>query len=208
MILIGQYDSPFVRRVAIAMRLYGIAFEHRPWSTFADVLSIRDHNPLSRVPTLVLDDGDALIDSGSILDYLDHVVGAARAMFPQSEPLRHQALKVAALATGLSDKAVALFYEIKLHREPSGLWVDRCGDQIRAALAVLEADRVARSTEQWFGEHIGHADIAVAASLRHLNDAHPGFISMDDFPTLRAHSAELEALSVFQEVSQLFAAPA
>ena len=36
MFLIGQYDSPFVRRVAIAMRLYGIAFEHRPWSTFGD----------------------------------------------------------------------------------------------------------------------------------------------------------------------------
>jgi glutathione S-transferase len=37
MILIGQYDSPFVRRVAIAMRLYGLHFEHRPWSTFGDV---------------------------------------------------------------------------------------------------------------------------------------------------------------------------
>ena len=36
MILIGQYDSPFVRRVAIAMRLYGLPFEHKPWSTFGD----------------------------------------------------------------------------------------------------------------------------------------------------------------------------
>jgi glutathione S-transferase-like protein len=36
MILIGQYDSPFVRRVAIALRLYGLAFQHRPWSTFGD----------------------------------------------------------------------------------------------------------------------------------------------------------------------------
>ena len=71
MILIGQYDSPFVRRVAIAMRLYGIAFEHKPWSTFGDADKIAPYNPLRRVPTLVLDDGEALIESAMILDHLD-----------------------------------------------------------------------------------------------------------------------------------------
>ena len=71
MILIGQFDSPFVRRVAIAMRLYGIAFEHKPWSTFGDADKIAPYNPLRRVPTLVLDDGEALIESAMILDYLD-----------------------------------------------------------------------------------------------------------------------------------------
>ena len=71
MILIGQYNSPFVRRVAIALRLYGIAYEHRPWSTFGDAERIAPFNPLRRVPTLVLDDGEALIESGAILDYLD-----------------------------------------------------------------------------------------------------------------------------------------
>ena len=54
MILIGQYDSPFVRRVAIAMRLYGLAYEHRPWSTFGDADKLAAFNPLRRVPTLVL----------------------------------------------------------------------------------------------------------------------------------------------------------
>ena len=63
MFLIGQYDSPFVRRVAIALRLYGIPFEHRPWSTFGDAETIAPYNPLRRVPTLVLDDGEALIES-------------------------------------------------------------------------------------------------------------------------------------------------
>src|SRR3984893_4699173 len=60
MILIGQYDSPFVRRVAIALRLYGIGYEHRPWSTFGDADRIAAFNPLRRVPTLVLDDGESL----------------------------------------------------------------------------------------------------------------------------------------------------
>ena len=55
MILIGRYDSPFVRRVAIALRLYRIDYEHRPWSTFGDADRIAAFNPLRRVPTLVLE---------------------------------------------------------------------------------------------------------------------------------------------------------
>ena len=60
MILIGQYDSPFVRRVGIAMTLYGLVFEHRPWSVFGDAEKIRAFSPLTRVPTLVLEGGDYL----------------------------------------------------------------------------------------------------------------------------------------------------
>src|SRR5262245_51015220 len=119
MILIGQYDSPFVRRVGIAMRLYGIAFEHRPWSTFGDADKIRPYNPLTRVPTLVLDDGEVLIDSTPILDYLDSLVPAQHRMFPVEEPARHRALKVATLGVHMGEKAVALFYEKALHKETS-----------------------------------------------------------------------------------------
>src|SRR6478672_5202160 len=110
MILIGQYDSPFVRRVGIALTLYELPFEHRPWSTFGDADQIRPYNPLVRVPTLVLDDGSVLIESHAILDYLDGLVPAERALFPRTEPLRRAALKVAALATGLGDKSVSLIY--------------------------------------------------------------------------------------------------
>src|SRR4029079_12876218 len=52
MILIGQYDSPFVRRVAIALTLYDLPFEHRPWSVFGDADKVRTYNPLVRVPIL------------------------------------------------------------------------------------------------------------------------------------------------------------
>ena len=69
--LIGQYDSPFVRRVALALRFYGIPFEQTPWSTFGDAEKIAVYNPLMRVPTLVLDDGEVLIESNAILDHLD-----------------------------------------------------------------------------------------------------------------------------------------
>ena len=78
MILIGQYNSPFVRRVAIAMRLYGLAYEHRAWSTFGDADKLAAYNPLRRVPTLVLDDGEVLIESFVILDHLDELVAPRR----------------------------------------------------------------------------------------------------------------------------------
>lgn len=208
MILIGQYDSPFTRRVGIALTLYGLPFEHRPWSIFADADQIRPFNPLTRVPTLVLDDGEVLIESHLILDYLDSLVPADRVMFPRAEPARHRALKVAALATGLADKGVSLFYERALHREMSQAWTDRCRTQILSTLAVLEADRADRRGGYWFGPAIGHADIAVAVAIRFIADVHPDLFSKADFPALSAHAARLETLPVFRAISQPFIPPA
>jgi glutathione S-transferase len=208
MILIGQYDSPFVRRVGIALTLYRLPFDHRPWSTFGDAEKIRPYNPLTRVPTLVLDDGEVLIESHSILDYLDSLVPASDRLFPVAEPERHQALKVAALATGVSEKAVSLFYERALHKEASEVWTRRCGVQINGALTELETNRRKRSGDTWFGNAIGHADIAIACALRFIGEAHAGLISAADFPTLRADAARLEAMAAFQTIAQKFIPPA
>ena len=208
MILIGQYDLPFVRRVGIALTLYELPFEHRPWSTFGDADKIRPYNPLTRVPTLVLDNGEVLIESHSILDHLDSLVPADRRMFPASEPARHQALKIAALATGMAEKAVSLFYEKVLHKEASEVWTGRCRTQISGVLAALEADRAGRKSDYWFGDGIGHADIAVAAALRFIADAHAGLVAMAEFPALAAQAARLEALPAFRTISQPFIPPA
>jgi glutathione S-transferase len=209
MILIGQYDSSFVRRVGIALRLYGIPIEHRPWSIFGNADDVQKLNPLIRVPTLVLDDGEVLIDSHLLLDYIDSLVAPEKRMFPAIEPVRHKALKVAALATGLADKGVSLFYEMVLHKDTvSPVWVGRCTSQIRATLAELESDRAGRKTTYWFGDDIGHADIAVTCALRHVGDSHPGMIDAKIYPTLSAHAAHMEAMPVFQEISQAFIPPA
>lgn len=208
MILIGQYDSPFVRRVAVALRLYGMAYEHRPWSVFADADRIARHNPLRRVPTLVLDTGEALIESGAILDWLDEAAGPARALIAGRGPERRDALKVCALATGLADKAVILFYERALHRETSAVWTERCRAQMAGVLEELEADRAARTTPFWFGDRIGHADIAVACALRFVGEVHPGVFDDARSPALAAHAARCEALPPFPEVTQPFLPPA
>lgn len=207
MILIGQYDSPFVRRVGIALRLYGFAFEHWPWSTFGDGDKIAPFNPLRRVPTLVLDDGETLIESAAILDHLDERAGPARAMIAESGDARRRALKICALATGLADKAVILFYERALHKETSQLWIDRCRAQISSVLDVLENERAATPAPYWHGNAIGHADIAVACALRFVRDAHPGVFSAPHLPALAAHASRCEALPVFAEISQAFIPP-
>ena len=203
MILIGQYDSPFVRRVGIALTLYQIPFDHRPWSVFGDGEKIRALNPLMRVPTLVLPDGSVLSDSHMMLDYLDGRVDTP--LFPRAEPARHRALRIAALACGLAEKAVSLFYERRLHQQTSATWETRCQTQIGSVITALEAERP--DTDWWFGPEIGHADIALACALRFVTEAHPGLIDWSDHPTLAAHAAKAEALAVFQTIRQPFVAP-
>lgn len=208
MILIGQYDSPFVRRVGIALRLYGIPFEHKPWSTFGDADKIRAYHPLTRVPTLVLDDGTALADSHIILDYLDSLVPASERLFPVSEPARHKALRIATLATGLGDKVVSLFYEKRLHKETSDLWIARCQSQIAGALATLEAECAALKTPFWFGDRFGHADIVATCMVRFVTEAHPGLVDWAKHPALAQLAERLEAEPVFEEIRQVFIPPA
>jgi glutathione S-transferase len=206
-ILIGQYDSPFVRRVAIALRLYGLPFEHRPWSTFGEGDKIAPYNPLRRVPTLVLDGGEALIESTAILDYLDELAGPEKAVIAARGPERRHALKICALATGLADKGVSLLYERVLRKDQSKIWVERCEAQIGGVLDVLEKERAAIATPYWFGERIGHADIAVACALRFTGEAHPALFGCGRYPALAAHAARCEALPPFQEIVQPLAPP-
>jgi len=208
MILIGQYDSPFVRRVAIALRLYELPFEHRPWSTFGDGDKIAAYNPLRRVPTLVLASGEVLIESTAILDYLDEWVGPGKAMIAARGPERRRGLKICALATGLGDKAVSLLYERVLRKDQqSKIWVERCEAQIGGVLDALETERAAIASPYWFGERVGHADIAVACVLRFTGEAHPQLLDAARYPALTAHAGRCEALPPFREIVQPLAPP-
>ena len=141
MILIGQYDSPFVRRVAIALHHYGLPFEHRPWSVWADAEKIAQHNPLRRVPTLLLDDGSALVETFAILDSIDELAPNGRALVPPQGVARRDVLRVAALAGGIADKSVTLLYSALDLMQPSQIWSERCKQQILDSLSLLERER-------------------------------------------------------------------
>lgn len=204
MILIGQYDSPFVRRVAIAMKHCGLAYEHRPWSVWADAAEIARFNPLRRVPVLVLDDGVALVESSAILDAVDDLVGPERALLPRTGASRREGLRIVSLATGLADKAVTLLYEHVLRPESrrSSVWVGRCETQIRDTLAVLEADRAKSMSAWWLGERMSHADVAVGCTLGFLVEAHPHVYRKAEWPRLAEHAARCDALPEFRDIVQ------
>jgi len=111
MILVGQYSSPFVRRVAVTLRILGHPYEHDTRSVFRDFDSMRQTNPVGRIPSLVLDDGEVLIDSVAILDWLDELAGPTRALIPRAGSERRRCLRLIALATGAIDKTVTSAYE-------------------------------------------------------------------------------------------------
>jgi len=210
-ILIGQYDSPFVRRVAIAMTIYGVSFRHRPWSTFGEGEKIAAYNPLRRVPSLILDDGRVIIESGYILDWLDE---QARDSDTLVTPLiaaageaRQRTLYYTALATGFADKAVALFYEKVLHEVHSPIWLERCQTQLAAVLDQLEAIRAGAKSRWLQGEVMTHADIALGCVLRHAREAHGDAMVWEDWPALMFHSAQCEELEVFKAIQQPFIGP-
>src|SRR6478752_5606656 len=100
MLLLGMFDSPFVRRVAISLTTLQLDFEHRNWSVGRDFDRIREYSPLGRVPVLVLDSGEALTESALILDYLDRRVGPSRALTPRGADDHLAMLRLMAFATG------------------------------------------------------------------------------------------------------------
>ena len=155
----------------------------------------------------MLDDGEALIESAMILDYLDDVVGPDKAMIARSGETRRRHLRICALAMGLGDKGVSLLYGRVLRKEKQlDLWVERCKSQISGVLDVLEKERAAVKTPYWSGEKIGHADISVACVLRFTGEAHPALFDAR-YPALKAHSAACESLPPFKEIVQPLAPP-
>jgi glutathione S-transferase len=194
MILVGQYDSPYVRRVAISLRVLGFAYEHDTRSVFGDFDSMRKTNPIGRIPSLILDDGSVLVDSGVILDYLDEAVGPERALIPRSGPARRQVLHRVALASGAIDKAGAANYERllrpKQYQWPE--WIARLETQALGAVAAL-------AELSWPADApLDQAEITTVCLLRYLGLRSPDLVRLEQFPSLAALAARCERRPEFQ----------
>lgn len=156
------------------------------------------------MPILVTDDGENLVESAAILDALDEMAtDDDRRLLPKAGPIRRAGLRVCALAMGLADKAVSLFYEGVLRKEEarSAIWMNRCAAQIMDTLGVLEKERTAAGSEHWFGA-LSHADIAVGCALRFVGEALPKIALDADHPALSAHAARCEGTALFQRAVQ------
>jgi glutathione S-transferase len=196
MILVGQYDSPFVRRVAISLKILGFPYEHDTRSVFGDFDSMLKTNPLARIPTLLLDDGRSLVDSAAILDWLDETVGPDRALLPRSGAARIDALQRIALATGTIDKIGAANYERLIrptaYRWPE--WVERCLVQCRGGLEALER-------LDWNGEKIGQAEITTGCMLFYIRVTDPATMPEGRYPALDRLALRLGATAEFRDTA-------
>ena len=194
MILVGQYDSPVTRRVAVALHHYGMPFTRDTRSIFGDAEAVAKISPLTRIPALLLDDGEVLIDSAAILDYLDEQAGNA-ALIPNSGSARRLVLQMTALAQGTLEKAGAVVYERHFHspEHRSTVWVDRCLGQARAGL-----DELARrlSTPFACGPTLTHADVMITTLIWYMQDRMGDVLSHTahaDLITLAEHCERLPA---------------
>jgi len=193
--LVGMLDSPYVRRVAIALRLLGLPFEHRPISVFRHLDEFQRVNPVVKVPTLVCDDGSVLMESGLILDYLEALAG--RSLWPAPLPERVRALRVAGLALAACEKSVQIVYERELRPADKvhAPWFERVQRQQRAALQALDA-AVAGAPAL---AQPDHGAIAAAVAWRFTQLRPETAEGAQGCDALAAFARELERLPAFAE---------
>jgi glutathione S-transferase len=142
MILRSSPPSPFGRKVRIALSLLG--FDHDVRVEGADTGNprdtLREQNPLGKIPVLVVEDGSTFYDSRVILEYLDERAGGGK-IIPRDAGARPAALRLQALCDGILDASILTVYEARWRaaekHEPK--WLEYQADKVTRALAAVEA---------------------------------------------------------------------
>ncbi len=197
--LIGYMDSPFVRRTAISMQFLGIDYEHRELSIFRDFEEFRSINPMVKVPTLLLDSGEVLVDSTLIIAYLESQL-ARRSLMPDDGADYLAAVQQIGVALLCMEKVASIIYEttqrpVDLQHQP---WIDRLEIQLKGAVELMESYVSDCPDGTWLsGSALSQADISTAVAWRFIQ--HIDRVKRDpvDYPALAAFSARAEALPEF-----------
>lgn len=200
MILVGRNLSPFVRRTGVVLKTLGMAYETKGLSTADDAAEILKINPVGRVPSLVLDDGETVVDSAAIIDYALEAADPDNRLLAPSGADRRAVLRVSAIAQGAMEKAVASSYE--RNRRPKDKvfqgWVDQVEGQTASALAEL--DGLAAADGDWMhGGDMTLADINAVVAFDFVSIAEPYLVKDDAYPALAALSARCNELPAFAE---------
>ena len=193
--LIGMLDSPYVRRAAISAKCLGITLEHRSVSVFRHFEQFQQINPVVKAPTLVLDDGEVLMDSTLIIDYLETLTG--NSLLPVEPSQRLRALRLIGLALAASEKSVQLYYERNLRPEEIQFepWVQRVEGQLTAAYSALERELEKQPLKTDGSLEQDGITLAVAWSFTNL--VVPDQVSATQFPRIAAFTKYAEGLEVF-----------
>lgn len=187
MILRTSPPSPFGRKIKIAASVLGLsdALKVETADTNDPADTLRQQNPVGKIPILILEDGSALYDSRVIIDYLDGRAGGGK-IIPREGKERYSVLTLAALADGIMDASLLQIYEIRFRPEDrrDAKWVDYQGDKITRALAVLEKnppaiDAIPNAGVIGLACALGYRDLRFQGSWR---ANHPKLVAwLDDF---------------------------
>jgi glutathione S-transferase len=141
-VLRSTLTSPFGRKVRIAIDILGLSDRVTlvPADTMDEADTLRQQNPLGKIPCLVRSDGTGIYDSGVILEFLQDIAGSDR-LLPPRGPARVQMLMLAGLADGIIDAGAVIIYERRFHPEEaqSEPWLALQRGKILRALAAFEA---------------------------------------------------------------------
>ena len=197
--LIGMMDSPFVRRVAVSMKLMGVKFDHESVSVFRHFDHFASINPIVKAPSLVADDGTVLMDSTLILDYVERLAPPERRLTSKDLAQHLRGQRIVGLALAACEKTVQIVYEFNVRpsekqHEP---WLDRVKSQLAAAYGLLEAE-IGDPGAWLIGDRPMQADVTAAVAWRFTQFTHPQFAKAADFPKLAAFSARAETLPEFE----------
>jgi glutathione S-transferase len=195
--LIGMLDSPYVRRVAVTLIAANVPFTHRPISLFRHIDEFSRLNALLKAPTLVTDEGTALMDSNVILEYLADVHPRIAALSPAEPSRRLRALRVTGIALTVMEKAVQRHYERALRPAENGHqpWIDRIMSQLEAGLAALDAELPVAG---WTGGEFGLGDISVACAYGFVGSVLSDLVETSRYPNLAGFCDRAEALPAFR----------
>ena len=200
MILVGGFGSPFTRRVAVTMRLLNLDYEHQPLRSNIPEqrAELQKINPLVRIPALVTDDAGTLVDSATILDYLDHKVGPEKSLTPLSGPERIRVMALIGLAVGAVEQSIAEYYErgkrpSEKYHQP---WMDQLLEQSKDGFVALDQE----AQSPWMtGNSITQADISTISFWDFAKHNRPDDAPPLDCPKLEALSERASAMPEFSE---------
>jgi glutathione S-transferase len=195
--IIGMMDSPYVRRVTLSATLMEIPFAHRSVSVFRHLETFRSLNPLVKAPTIVFPDGEILVESQLILEYLESCVPPERRLMPRQPTPYRAALQAIGWALVACEKSVQVIYEMQLRpserrHEP---WIERVRAQLAAAWQLLE-ERAARAPFL-AGDGFSQADLTTAVAWRFATYNDLGLTDARLFPALEALSQRAERMPAF-----------
>lgn len=196
--LIGVPNSPYFRRTAISLELLQVPFEVVALSPFIDVEALSEVNPVMKVPTLVCDNGEQIMDSSLILQYAEAALASGNSLWPTHAAQLQTDFRVLSLALAALEKCLQIIYETRLRPETArhAPWLERIQGQCRAAFFHLEQALV-ENVARYQQDHC-QAGITAAVAWSFAAKVVAGDINASLCPTLAAFSAKMESLPAFQ----------